>query len=395
VALPPELVFITDLVALYAVYLIVSLSLNLEYGYAGIPNFGKMLAVAGGAFVAGALPGRLAADFLRIPVEDYVRDNVIIVTQVNVALRTNASLALSILLATLIVAAGVGAALGFIASYPARRLREDYLAITLLAMAEGIRVIGYNYPPLVGGTLGVQVADTLAWVTPELRYSAATLLLLAVAIIVLVYMHLTVNSPLGRALRAIRDSEIAAATLGKDIVRTRMQVLVVGSALGALGGALYGLYAGGVIATAYDRVTWTFWPWVMVVLGGAANNLGVSLGTLIFVTFRKLITFYKGALGPYLPFDPVWLDLILLGIVLTLILMYRPQGLLPAKPIFTISRDEIQKIAETKAVTSDRAKRDSIPPQANRATSRPEIAKPKIWRLANKLRKLARKGEGR
>jgi len=351
-ALPTEFIFIIDLVALYSVYLIVSISLNLEYGYAGIPNFGKMLAVAGGAFVAGSLPGRVAAHFLSITVEDYIRDNVIIVTQVNVGLRNNASLALLIFLATLLVAAGCGAALGFIASYPARRLREDYLAITLLAMAEGVRVIGYNYPPLVGGTLGVQVADTLSWVTPELRYPIASILLLAAAIVVLVYVHVTVNSPLGRTLRAIRDSEIAAATLGKDIVRTRMHVLVVGSALGAIGGALYGLYAGGVIATAYDRVSWTFWPWVMVVLGGAANNIGVATGALAFVTFRKLITFYKGALGPYLPFDVVWLDLILLGIVLMLILMYRPQGLLPEKPIFTIGRDRIQKIAEMKTKNS-------------------------------------------
>ena len=310
-----------------------------------------MLAVAGGAFVAGSLPGRLAAYSLGIPVEDYVRDNVIIVTQVNVGLRNNASLAMLISLATLVAAAGVGGALGFVASYPARRLREDYLAITLLAMAEGIRVIGYNYPPLVGGTLGVQVADMLAWVIPEFRYPVASVLLFAIATIVLIYMHLTVNSPLGRTLRAIRDSEIAAATLGKDIVRMRMQVLVIGSALGALGGALYGLYAGGVIATAYDRVSWTFWPWVMVVLGGAANNIGVAMGTLVFVTFRKLITFYKGVLTPYLPFDVVWLDLILLGIVLILVLMYRPQGLLPEKPIFTISRDEIQKMAKARAAT--------------------------------------------
>lgn len=352
-ALPGELVFFIDLAALYAVYLIVSLSLNLEFGYAGIPNFGKMLAVAGGAFVAGFLPGRLAASLLGIHVEDYVRDNVIIVTKVNVGLAADPSLALLMFAVTLLVAALVGAGLGFISSYPARRLREDYLAITLLAMAEGIRVIGYNYPPLVGGTLGVQVADTLAWVEPEYRFPAATVLLFAIAIIVLVYVHFTVNSPLGRTLRAIRDADIAAATLGKDIVRTRMKVLMVGSALGALGGALYAMYTGGVIATAYDRVTWTFWPWVMVVLGGAANNAGVALGALVFVTFRKVITFYKGALGPFLPFDPVWLDLILLGIVLTVILMYRHEGILPEKPIFTISRDEIQKIAELKKAGSN------------------------------------------
>lgn len=305
--------------------------------------------MAGGAFVAGYFPGRAAASLLGLDAGlDYIKDNVRLVTEVNVGFQGNASMAFLLFLVTLVIAGIVGAGLGFVASYPAIRLREDYLAITLLAMGEAIRVIGYNYAPLVGGTLGVSVPDPLAWVPRELRFTAATLIIMVFAVLILFYAELLARSPLGRALRAVRDSEVAAASLGKDVVRTRMRALVVGSMLAAVGGALYAFYTGGVIAVAYNRVDFTFWPWVMVILGGAANNIGVALGAFLFVTFRKLITFYKGYLAPYIPFDVTWLDLLLLGIVLILILMYRPSGVLPEKPTFTISPSKVRQLLEAR-----------------------------------------------
>lgn len=317
----------------------------MEYGYAGVPNFGKVLAVAGGAFVVGYFPGRAAASLLGLDSGlDYIKDNVRLVTEVNSGLQANASMAIVLLLVTVVIAGVVGAGLGFLASYPAIRLREDYLAITLLAMGEAIRVVGYNYGPLVGGTLGVAVPDPLAWVPQELRFTAATLIILVFAGLILFYAERLARSPLGRALRAVRDNEVAAASLGKDVVHTRMKVLIVGSALAAIGGALYAFYTGGVIAVAYNRVDFTFWPWVMVMLGGAANNIGVTLGAFLFVAFRKLITFYKGYLAPFIPFDVVWLDMFLLGIVLILILMYRPNGVLPEKPTFTISPSKVRRM---------------------------------------------------
>jgi branched-chain amino acid transport system permease protein len=101
-----------------------------------------------------------------------------------------------------------------------------------------------------------------------------------------------------------------------------------------------------VIALSYDRVTWTFWPWVMVIIGGAANNLGVVLGTAIFVTSRKVIDFYKGGLQFLLPFDVVWLDRLALGIVLIAMLIARPEGILPEKPRLTLPRYKILGLLE-------------------------------------------------
>jgi len=129
---------------------------------------------------------------------------------------------------------------------------------------------------------------------------------------------------------------------------------MVASAIAAIGGALYAFYTGGVIAITYSRVDWTFLPWVIVILGGAANNRGASLGALVFVTVRKFIIFYKGSLGPFLPFDVVWLDMLLMGIVLILILMYKPQGILPEQPIYTVGRTAMENIAASRQRSKSR-----------------------------------------
>ncbi|GBC68655.1 hypothetical protein HRbin01_00338 [archaeon HR01] len=374
-ALPLEALFLFDVAALLGVYLIITVSLNIEYGYTGIPHFGKVLTVAGGAFLAGALPGRLGLLILQIfpPSEAvridcgvaagrvitsidealnlYIPCNVGVVDWLNRFLASNIGFALTVILATLIAAGLFGAFLGFISSYPGIRLRGDYLAMVLLAMGEILRIIGYNYEPLVGGTLGISLPNVFAWAGGEFRFIVATALILLVALGVYLYAELLVRSPLGRLLRAVRDNEVTAESLGKDVTSLRMKTLVVGSAISAIAGCLYALYTGGVIATTYNRVSWTFWPWVMVIMGGTANNVGALAGTSAFVVFRQLIIFYKDRLAGIVPFNVVWLDTLILGLVLIVILLYRPEGIIPEKPSLTLRREKLLKLisaSETK-----------------------------------------------
>ena len=293
----------------------------------------------------GAIPGRLLAYmFGALDGLHYIKDNPKIITTINNVLSNNPAISMLVLAFSLVMAALVGAALGFAASYPAIRLREDYLAITLLAMGEIIRTIGYNYEDLVGGTLGISVPDPFKWVGGDLRYLLATIVIVAVAAIIFIYTETLARSPLGRALKAVRDDEVAAAALGKDVVRLRMKSLMVGSAIAAVGGALYAFLAGSVPALAYNRVTFTFWPWVMVIMGGTANNLGVLLGAAIFVSLRKFIIFYKADFQPYVPFDVVWLELLLLGAALLIVLLYRPEGVIPERPAYPLDRQTLERI---------------------------------------------------
>ena len=334
--LEPEIVFIVDLLAIFAVYVIVNLSLNIEFGFTGIPNFGKVLAVGAGAFVAASVPGRIFASLAGIE-GDYIADNLLIVSQINVWLVDNVGVGFAVFFLTLGVAAAIGGGLGLLTSYPAIRLRGDYLAITLLAFGESIRIVGNNFTPLVGGTLGVQIPDPLSFLPNEIRFPVATIGMVLIAIAVFVYSEKMVRSPLGRLLRAVRDNEVAAESIGKNTRQIRIKVIIVSAALAAIGGALYAFYVGGTIAFAYDRASWTFWPFLMILIGGLANNKGILVGTFIFVTIRKIIIFFKDSLEGFVPFDVVWLDFLLLGIILLVVLLYRPQGILVEKPTPTIS----------------------------------------------------------
>ena len=78
-------------------------------------------------------------------------------------------------------------------------------------------------------------------------------------------------------------------------------------------------------------------------MGGAANNTGVAVGTLVFIATRRVIDFYKAQLGPFLPFSVVWLDYLFLGIMIILIQMYRTEGILREKPTPTISLDKVRE----------------------------------------------------
>ena len=353
--MPAEMLitFLQDFIIFFAIYLIVSLSLNLEHGYAGIPNFGKVLAVAGGAFVAGFFPGRLVAWISNIGTTEYsglldyssITYHTTIINEVNKVLAADPMLSITLLLSTILIAAVVGAGLGYIASFPAIRLREDYLAIILLAMGEAIKVIWHNFQPIVGAQYGVFIPDVFGW-AGDWRYLTVLLFVIGVSILVFFYLERLAGSPLGRMLRATRDNENVAEALGKNVTNIRMKVIIIAAMIGAIAGALDAFKTGGVTASMYHRETWTFWPWVMVILGGAGNNVGVIGGVFIFTLLRRGINFFKGSLDPFLPFSVVWVEPLLLGVILILILMYRPEGLIPEKPISTLKETTLGKISK-------------------------------------------------
>ncbi|MBI4257737.1 MAG: branched-chain amino acid ABC transporter permease [Thaumarchaeota archaeon] len=343
------IVFTLDLIPWIAAFVAITLSLNLEYGFLGIPNFGKVLAVTGGAFVVGSLPGQLIAWLFGLGSGlDYFDNHAQIIPGVNGVLARDPLLAIVLLLFTLVVAALVGGLLGFVSSYPALRLREEYLGMTLLAMGEVLIIVGNNFKPIVGGTLGVFVPSFFSWVPHGLRPYAITGLIGAVALASLLFVYRVTRSPWGRVLRAVRDDEVLAASLGKDVVNYRRNVLIIAGAIAALGGAMLALNSGAVNARNFSRVNHTFIPWVMVIVGGAANNLGVVIGTVFFVVMQRVVDVFKPDLQPYVPFDVVWLNPILLSLSLIFVMMYWPNGIVRERPTRTLTREELDALIEKK-----------------------------------------------
>jgi branched-chain amino acid transport system permease protein len=320
------ILFTTDLLALLAVYLIINIGLNLQEGITGIPNFGILFAVAGGAYFTGGLSTRLALSLLGIQTNlSPILNNVSVLALVNPILKSQPLMATGFLILFLVIGGIAGAAMGLISSAPAVRLREDYLAITLLAFGEILNVIGIGYKPLIGGPPGVSVPDVLGW-AGQYRFYLGTLVLVLVAIAVFAYAGYLIKTPLGRTLRAIRDNEVVARSLGKDITGYRTVSILIGSTLCGFAGSLWVMYSGAVTPT-YARFDWTFLPWLMILLGGMGSNRGALLGTFIFVTLDKLIIYYKQAFAGILPFNVIWLNYLLLGSITILILIYRPEGI--------------------------------------------------------------------
>lgn len=334
----------------FAVGLIITVSLNLEVGISGIAQFGRVLAVIMGAIVAAAVPGRLLALSMGLPVgADYANHllNFKIVDQMNKVLAADPLLSTGILLFTLITAAIIGGIVGYLCSYPALRLKEAYLGITLLAFGDTVQIIAWNYDPLAGATQGVNVPDVFRWIgTGSSRYIGILLIMIGFAIIIFLFVESLIRSPFGRSLKAMRDSDLAAEVYGKDVVRLRAQSLVVGGALAAIGGALWAFYTGSFKAITYGRLTWTFWPWAYMMLGGTGNNLGMLVGVFVFSVIRTLIYTYKTEMTAFIPISPAWFEYILVGLAIVLLVMFRPQGLLPEKPALTLSKKKIQEIKE-------------------------------------------------
>lgn len=332
--------FLLDFLAFFSIYLMLSISLNLEYGYTGIPNFGKVLFFAGGAFTVGAISTKLVMSMLGLGFfkGEFCTNHVTYSTEATKYLSAHPIHSIGIFVLMLFLGATIGAFLGYSASYPAIRLKESYLGITLLASGELLRIIARNYDPLICGTLGVSVPDIFAWLPTEIKELVQVTIMIGIALIIWVFVERLARSPFGRLIRAIRDNEVAASAYGKNVVRIRMQVLVLGSAIAGLAGVLYAFYVRSVHADDFMPLR-TFVIWVMVILGGAGNNAGAALGSLIYVITERLIMQYKYYIN--VPFDVNYLSYIIFGVVLILVLMFRPQGLLPEKPSKTTDFDKV------------------------------------------------------
>ena len=170
-------------------------------------------------------------------------------------------------------------------------------------------------------------------------------IILAVLIALIVLSNLALNSPWGRKVRAIRDNEVAASAMGKNIKRQHLQIFVIGSAIVGIAGALLVTYDGIFIPTGYQPLRFTFLIWVMVIVGGSGNNLGSVLGAFIIwfmwiqsgpmgLWLVEMIASNMQESNSVLEFieDRVhFLRLVFMGSILLLIMRYSPSGILPEK----------------------------------------------------------------
>ena len=284
--------YVLYVVSLVAVYGILTVSLNLVLGYTGILSVAHAAFMGIGAYATALLlTGWGFNFFLTLPVG-------------------------------LVIAGLVGAAL----AASTLRLRGDYYIIGSF----GFQVIMYNvflnWIDLTKGPFGIRdipkpQAFGVAFGTPA-RYAALTLAFLVVSVWV---ARRVGESPYGKVLRAIREDEAGAASIGKNVRRYKISIFVVSSMLASLGGALYaGLisYVDPFAFTIHESI----FLQALVIIGGAGNVYGSVVGAAVLITIPEMLRFFD---VPTTVASPI--REILYGALMILFLRFRPKGLLPER----------------------------------------------------------------
>jgi len=274
----------------------------------------------------------------------------------------------------LVVALSVAAVMAVLSGVPTLRLRADYLAIASLGLAEVVRLLVLNERQWTNGSGGVRgiprffdnwpvlstfpeamplieiTVPRLGFTTPGLFgiipgldivflsgsvielgtpfYQMVLNISLAVIFVAASYLVLrrAHRSPWGRVLRTIRSDEDLARALGKNTYSFKMQSFVLGSVIMALAGVFYAHLNLFVSPGDLNPIT-TFYVWVAVILGGSGSNRGALFGGVVVVTIREGTRFLNEF--AWIPFDTAPLRLLMIGVLIVLVMKFRPQGLLP------------------------------------------------------------------
>ena len=285
------------------IYGIFALGLNLQWGYAGLLNFGHVAFMAIGAYATILLS------------------------------MNGISLPLAVL-AGMILAGVAGAFLGV----ATLKLREDYLAIVTIGFSEILRFLLLNEAWLTKGSFGLYgyprpFQDLVSAQDYNLLLMCIVVFALAV---VYALLEILARSPWGRVLKSIRDDEAVSVSLGKNAFQYKIQTLVLGSAIAALSGSLLAFYLQYINPMNFQPVE-TFYAWIIVIMGGSGNNRGTIIGAILLWGFFSTTRFIEG----YLYFSPSAASatrIVLIGTILIVLMMFRPQGILGRKEELAIGR---------------------------------------------------------
>jgi branched-chain amino acid transport system permease protein len=280
--------YFENLVILGCIFSILSVSLNLSMGYTGLFNLGHAAFFAIGAYTSALLALNFGVPFW----------------------------------VAIAMAAIVAAFFGFLLGFPTLRLRGDYLALGTLGFAFIVEAVLKNWTDLTRGPLGLPGIPR-----PELFgvtfLSLDLYLILSVAFlaITVVVVHRIVNSPFGRVLKAIREDEIAAQTLGKNVFRYKLIILTVSAFFAGIAGSLYAHYI-----TFIDPTSFSFPVLILllssVIIGGMASIRGSIAGAFLLILLPEPLRFIG------LPSSIVGAGRqIIYAVLLLAILLKRPQGL--------------------------------------------------------------------
>lgn len=286
------------------IYALLALGLNIQWGFAGLFNAGIAGFFAVGAYTSAVLTSPYAEGRLGgFELPFYVG-----------------------WIGSMIAAALIAWPIGKICL----RFRSDYLAIATIGVAEIIRLVIKSEAELTNSARGI---TNIPRPYGDLPYVQSQMAYLGIVAIVLLVAYLMVerqfNAPWGRMMRAIRDNELAARAMGKNVEYRRLEAFIFGSALMGLGGALFAHFNRSITPEAIDPMVATFLVWIMLILGGSGNSRGAILGAAVVWTIWSVSEIATDQLPQEYAVKAKYIRLFLIGLMLQLVLRFRPEGLLP------------------------------------------------------------------
>lgn len=296
--------FVLRVFNLCAIYIVLAISLNLINGFTGLFSLGHAGFMAVGAYVSALLtmtPDQKEMNFFLAPIVPWLHD---------VTLP---------FLPALMIAGLVAALAGVLIGAPILRLRDDYLAIATLGFAEIIRVVITNVQSVTNGALGLK----------GLPKYATTYWVWGVAAIAVLFMVFLIRSSYGRAIKAVRDDEIAAEAMGINVFGVKLTSFTVSSFMAGVGGALLGH-----VLTTIDPKMFTFLLTfnilLIVVIGGNGSITGSVIGAIAVTVLMELLRFLDGPMNLIIfKTDGLpGLRMVIFSIMLMAMVIYRQRGLM-------------------------------------------------------------------
>jgi len=292
----------------YAIlYVLLALGLNIVVGFAGLLDLGYIAFYAVGAYTYALL----ASPQLGLHLPFWV---------------------------ILPIGAAVAALFGVLLGAPTLKLRGDYLAIVTLGFGEIIRIFLNNMSRpvnITNGPQGITGIDPFAF--GSFRFTGPIMyyyVLLAVALAVIVVNLRLQNSRVGRAWEAIREDEVAARAMGINTRNLKLLAFAMGASFGGVAGGMFSAIQGFISPESFVLVE-SIMVVSMVVLGGMGNIWGVIVGALLlsFVPeiLRWTVTPIQEAIFGRMVVEPEIIRMLLFGLALVLVMLFRPAGLLPSE----------------------------------------------------------------
>lgn len=309
------LVFLVGVLTLAAIYAALAMVLNLVAGWAGMWDLGVAGLVAVAAYT-------------------YI---ILTQTRVDTGLLFTPGWPMAVGIVGAVLVTAVAA---FIVALPSIRLRGEYFLITTLAFAEVIHQLTISESRLTRGTTGFSSIDRpFRDLIPASEYRWV-LLALAVAVALVIYLltNRLAKTPYVRLLRASRDNEAVARSLGKNIVRYRLITYVLAGALIGLITPLYLWHVRSVVPSLFVSEL-TFVVWTALVIGGIASRKGPVIGAALLIVCTEMLTFLQGS-AEYAQMLAATRPVIL-GVLLVLVLRFRPEGLMSERSAFQFSERDL------------------------------------------------------